>query len=289
MTQPQPVADQRAVTAAYQQQTTATRVQLAAFMAALWASLPDYRNGSMREFVSQALPMVSGAMQHMQALTAAYLATLNGLSGGSATPVAARAVDVASVRSGADPQDVYERPFHLVWRMLADQQPLDSAKVGASIRAGEARAVQLALTDVQLAKTHTARDLMARNRNVVGYRRQLEGAHSCALCIVASTQRYHKADLLPVHPACDCSVVPIFGGEKIDLNLDPALLEAIHATVADQFGADSSAARRIPGAFTGDGDPLLYRDVLVTHHHGELGPILGIHGQHWTGPGSLAA
>lgn len=291
MTQPPPVADpQAAVIAHYQQQTAATRTQLAAFITALWASFAVYRASALAEFVGQAVPVVEGAMQHMQALTSAYLATLNGLAGASATPVASSAaVGIRDVRNGADPAIVYGRPFHLVWRQLAANTPLDGPKIDAAIQAGLDRAVQTAVTDVQLAKTHTARDTMARNRNVAGYRRQLEGAFSCALCIVASTHRYHVADLMPIHPACDCVPVPIFGGENIDLNLDPATLQAAHATVAAQFGADSTAAREIRGAMKDNGRSVLYRDVLIAHDHGELGPVLAVRGAKFTGPGDIAA
>jgi hypothetical protein len=33
----------------------------------------------------------------------------------------------------------------------------------------------------------------------------------------------------------------------------------------------------------------MYRDLIVTHHHGELGPVLAVRGQHFDGPGSIAA
>jgi len=285
----QPVDGQAAVIAAYQQQTAATRAQLAAYIAALWASLPQYRNANARDFTAQAVPVVEAAMGHMQAATAAYLATMNGLAGGSGTPLTYQTATIAAVRNDADPADVYSRPFNLVWRRLHDLAPLDEAKIQSAIESGQNRAVQTAVTDLQLAKTHTAKAQMGRNRNVVGYRRQLEGAHSCALCIVASTLRYHKADLMPIHPACDCLPVPIMAGEKADMTLDPALLEAAHATVADTFGADSTAARNIRGAFKDNGKSVLYRDVLITHQHGELGPVLAIRGQKFTGPHDIAA
>lgn len=275
---PQQQADQQAVVAAYQQQTATARAQLAAAIAALWATLPDYRNKSMRQFAAEAIPVVEAGMSHMQATTAGYLATLLDLGGGALTPVATRTPTIASVRNGADPADVYGRGFHLVWRKLHDGTTLDQA-----VQAGQTRAVQTAVTDLQLAKTHTAQQVLARNRHVVGYRRVLEGPHSCALCIVAATVRYHKADLMPMHPACDCAIAPIIGDTDPGRTIDHDLLAAVHQTVADKFGADSTAARQIHGAFHSDGSPVLYRDVLVVHDHGELGPVLGIRGEHWTG------
>lgn len=278
MTQPQPdLVD------AYQAQTGAARAQLAGIIAALWRSLPDYRNTSMRDFIAQALPFVNGAISHMQDLTAAYLAAVNEANDGTGTPTAVKALDVSAVRGGVPAADVYGRPFHLVWRKLGDNKPLTQA-----VEAGEKRAVQLALTDVQLAKTQSSQQTLSRNRRVTGYRRVLEGPHSCALCVVAATRQYHKAELMPMHPACDCSVDPTYGDSK-PIVLDDAMLEAAHAAVADMFGVDSTAAQRIRGAFKDNGDPVLYRDVLITHHHGELGPVLGVRGQAWTGPGDIAA
>lgn len=285
----QPTASQAAVVAAYQQQTASLRDQVAAFLTALWRSLGQYRASNATGFAAQAVPFVEAAMNHMQAITAAYLATLHGAAGGSDVPVASPTLGISDVRNGADPVDVYGRPFHLVWRRLNELQPLDGPKIEQAIQSGEDRAVQIAVTDLQLAKTHTARDQMAGNKRIVGYRRQLEGAHSCALCVVASTRLYHKAELMPIHPACDCEVVPTFTGENVDVNLDPAMLNAVHATVASQFGHDSTAARGIRGAFNDKGKSVLYRDVLVTHSHGELGPVLAVRGRKFTGPGEIAA
>lgn len=283
MTAPNSLAEQQlAVLATYQKSTVTLRDQLTAFITALWQSLGTYRNAQIADFTGQAVPVVDGALQQMQALTSGYLATLASLNGGSLTPTAGPAVDISSLRNGADPVDVYGRPFHLVWRQLADNTPLDGEKVAAAIQSGLDRAVQTAVTDVQLAKTHTARSALRDDRNITGYRRQIEGARTCALCIVASTRLYHKADLMPMHPACDCTPVPIFSGQPHNIAIDPEQLATVHDIIAAQFGADSTAARKIAGAFKDDGTPVLYRDVLITHDHGELGPVLAVRGQSHT-------
>jgi hypothetical protein len=282
VTAPQP-DQQAAVVAEYQQQTGSLRGALEAYIVALWASLGEYRNTQMADWVGQVVPVVEGAMQHMQAVTSAYLATLSGISGGSAVPLDAAKVGISAVRNGADPADVYGRPFHLVWRQLAAQAPLDGQKVADAIKSGQDRAVQLATTDVQLAKTHTAQSQLAKARNVTGYRRQLEGARSCALCIVASTRHYHKAELMPIHPACDCQPVPIYGTYTGTV-LDSQQLAEVHGVIAQRFGADSTAARKVAAAVKDNGKPLLYRDVLIEHKHGEIGPILALRGASFTGP-----
>jgi hypothetical protein len=277
--------NQDAVIASYQQTTTQARDQLARFLLALWASLGVYRAAQMTDFVAQAVPVVEGAMRHMQALTAAYLAQFASDHPGRATPYPSATVGIRDVRNGAAPAEVYARPFHLVWRELgkaqmAPEPPADY--VDKAIKAGSDRAVQLALTDVQLAKTHTAQRVLAQDHRVVGYRRVLEGAHSCGLCIISSTVRYHKGQLLPIHPACDCSVAPIIGDHDPGRTIDEPTLSAAHAAIRERFGKSSAAAGYIPG-----GKGAQYRDVLITHEHGELGPILAVRGQAFTGPNDL--
>lgn len=291
-----------AALAAYQTQTLALRARLEAYVRRLWASLGEYRTPQMRRFIEQVLPVVAGAQTKMSALTAANLAAQRSIALDSAfTPIAidARKVTGAAARRGADPSDVYGRPFHLVWRQL-DELRHEPGSIEKAIEAGVNRAAALALDDVQLAKQHTALQIVGQDDNVVGYRRVLEGAHSCGLCIVASTQRYHKQQLLAIHGGCDCSVAAIWGHSdpgrvieavaNVDGKLTPiAEFPDVHDRIEQRFGASSSAARRIPGARDAHGRIVQYRDALITHEHGELGPVLAVRGEPFLGPGDLAA
>lgn len=211
----------------------------------------------------------------MVSLTSGYLGALRQVSGRGfqPAPVDLKRVSGAAVRNGTPPADVYERPFHLVWRQLAE-----GVAPPAAIQAGEDRAVQSAVTDLQLAKTHASQDVLAADGHVVGYRRVLEGAYSCALCVVASTQRYHVKDLMPIHPACDCAVAPIYGDTDPGLVIDEDRLAAAHAEVQKQLGISDSAARNPD-----------YRTLLITHDHGELGPVLAMRGAPFLGPHDLTS
>ena len=57
---------------------------------------------------------------------------------------------------------------------------------------------------------------------VVGFRRvvhpELSKSGSCGLCIVASTMKYTRGDLLPIHAGCNCETVEIYNidGRIID-------------------------------------------------------------------------
>lgn len=268
----------------YQRQVQNLRAQLAAYVARLWVSLGAYRAEQMASFVDQVVPVVNGAQQNVAALTVAYLASLKQLAtGGLGSPVAIDPAQIsgAIVRNGALPQTVYERPFHLVWRQL-DELPREPGSIDQAIQAGLGRATELALDDVQLSKRQAGHLVMAQDKGISGYRRVLEGAKSCGLCIVASTARYHTGQLMPIHGGCDCSVAPIYGVDDPGHVIDPETLDDVHQRIEERFGVNAHDAAGIPAKGLPD-----YRDILITHQHGELGPVLGVRGQPFLGPGDL--
>lgn len=278
-----------AAMSAYQVQVAALRANLTAYVQRLWRSLGSWRSGDIPRFLSHVVPVVAGAQRQMLSLTVANLAQQRQLAGGGVfapVPVDAALVVGSAARRGTPPAQVYARPFHLVWRQLASL-PREPGSIDAAIEAGMNRAVLTAVTDVQLTKQLTALRVLGHDERVTGYRRVLEGPSSCGLCIVASTQRYHKRDLLAIHPACDCSVQPIYGHVDPGQLLDPETLADVHERIEQTFGRSSSEARVIPGVKDETGKPVQYRDVLVTHEHGELGPVLAVKGRPFLGPDDI--
>jgi hypothetical protein len=166
---------------------------------------------------------------------------------------------------------VYRRPATAVYSALSEGVPYDEA-----VRRGATRAEQLVVTDMQLAETHSAREVLTKQKKlgVVGYRRVLTGSESCAMCIVASTQRYRVGNLMPIHPACDCKVRTIYGKRDPGRALGGDILEQLHGSVSGCLGAASRDAKTVED----------YRKILVTHEHGEIGPVLSIRGHNFTGP-----
>jgi hypothetical protein len=254
---------------------TATRAQLLAYLAALWGSLPDYRAAGERVWLARAVPAVLGAQRQVASLTDASLTAALAAQGVAATPagVAGAVATGAALRGGVATVEVYRRALVTVWTALSKGRPFDDA-----VTAGLNRALEMAATDTQLARTHAARSVMERSPHVVGYRRVVESAHPCALCLIASTQRYHKADLMPIHPRCDCDVMPIVAGAPVGQVLDQGLLDQINAIVRDKLGADTRTLTY--------GD---YRSVSVVRQHGEIGPVLSWRGQHFDGPAAIAS
>jgi hypothetical protein len=189
-----------------------------------------------------------------------------------------------------------ERPRRGVQIELGIPGPTERERkpLTAAVGDGERRVRSLALTDVELATTHTARERLADEPEVRFYRRVLTGAESCGLCIVASTQRYRKRDLLPIHPNCDCVVAPILGDQDpgrvinssrvtdeaspvgetrsgvpvysaedlLDAN---AMTDDVHNAIRETFGEMAFDARQID-----------YRKILLVKQHGELGPVLTV-------------
>jgi hypothetical protein len=263
---------QTALVVAYDAADVRIRQMVTAAVLQAFNGLGSWRDADIARFVDTVLPIVAGAQRQMGSLTEAYLsAAIADMLGEAVRPAGGTPLTGAALRGGTKPAEVYARPIRTVWQALADGKDLQEALAAARLRLW-----QITTTDLQLAKTHAARQVLAGDHRVVGYRRVLKGSQSCGLCLVASTQRYHRAQLLPIHPGCDCGVAPIVGDHDPGQVLNSGLLEQAHAAIADRFGVSDASARNPD-----------YRDFLVTHEHGEIGPVLARKGDAFTGPSDL--
>ncbi|MEW2578352.1 hypothetical protein [Streptomyces syringium] len=259
-------ATQAALDARYAQVTGALRQRLLAFVTAAFTQSGSYRDADAEAFIDQVLPVVLGVQQQMGAVTDAYLAqTLATMFGGAAAPAG---VELADDLRGTPPETVYRRPFVTVWTALSQGKDMTSA-----VREGQNRLTSIASTDLQLARTHATRQALGRDGRVRFYRRVLRGSFNCALCTIASTQRYHKERLMPIHPGCDCGVRPLAGDANPGQVINPRLLEAAHNAVAKGTG-ESDRGGRLPD----------YRDIIIDRQHGELGTLMALRRHEFTGP-----
>lgn len=258
--------------------------------------LEDYRDEDADRFVSAVAPVVAGAQQQIGSLTLAMVSRLVGMLAGVPPVVPSLQVGTVNRLRGVSPQEEWRRPFVQMRTELSAGASFQQARESA-----RRRAESLADTDMQLAKTHTARNYMRSQERVVGYRRVLTGDENCGMCVIASTQRYRKEQLMPIHPGCDCAVAPIVGTRDPGRTINSAmvaegaepsaqtasgvgvyepggtldsgdLLESVHKAVRERFGRAARGGRSID-----------YRKVLTTHEHGELGPVLAVSGQRFTG------
>lgn len=260
----------------------AVRARVLEFVAAAWLGLGAWNVPDIERFISLVLPVVLGGQRTIASLTDSYLAMLAARElGTNPQPfgVDAALVTGAALRNGTDPALVYRRGGAEVWDALGKGEPLDVA-----VRRGLDRLTSITTTDLQLAKTHTARLVLANQptgREPTGYVRTLEGASSCGFCALASTRLYHVEELLPIHPACDCDVAPYYGDPT--LVVAPDQLERVHQ-LAQEFFSTSRASGFDRGSGQFD-----YHDFVIVHEHGELGPVLARKGQHFSGPEAATA
>ncbi len=282
-----PAATQAAVLTAYEAQQEQLRNQLLAALAAMWAAAVAAgalaSPAAMVRAVARMIPVLLGSQQAMSAMTVAELSRQvpPTISGG---PIAVppREVTGATLRQ-VEMERVYARPFFEAQRQVAAGKPPAEAQ-----RIGYKRLEKIALTDLQLAQTHTAREfatqLQARqpdpDGNIVGFRRVLSSKpNHCALCILASTQRYRSFDLMPIHPGCGCRVAMIIGDSDPGLVLDPSLVQQLDNIIRRDLGDTYADRPNRKNGFEG------YRDIIVTNQHGELGPVLGVRDHTFTGKG----
>lgn len=232
-----------------------------------FSGLGSWRDADAAKFKRTALPVILAGERQIATLTASYLEQLYK----DVEPRAPRvsldldAVTGKSLR-GVDPVDVYDRPFTEIYTALSNGTSFDDA-----LSQGEHRLETILKTDLQLARTHTVREVSADMPRFKYTVRELQGEYDCALCIVASTQRYLKKDLAPIHPGCDCLVKTVEADYDPGQVIDEQRLEQIH-----------NAVEAALGTFDRGGRALDYRKILVANEHGEIGPVLGFAGQRFT-------
>lgn len=176
------------------------RAALARVVGAAWTGLPGHDRENVDEWLAAVLPLVEAAQRQSVALTDAYVAR--------ALDRPALGVDQAgligaAVRNGTSPEVVYRRPFVQMWSALARGVMFDDA-----LEQGRERAVSAAETDVQLAHRAAYPAIAMQDERVRGWQRVTDGK-ACELCLIASTQRYRRGDLMPIHNHCGCGVRPI--------------------------------------------------------------------------------
>jgi len=238
----------------------------------LFVNLPDWRDANKETFIKALSLQMRGTKREAANLANAFYREIAKIDGQKfvGRRISANDISTETLRNGATETEVYSRPFVDMYTALSK-----GATMSEAIEKGAFRAVDLARTEVQLARRNAG--LIARNgnTNIVGYLRTLSGAENCALCYVASTQRYNRGDLMPIHPGCDCGEMPIYGNTDTGQIIDQERLDATHQAINERFGRFDLSAREID-----------YRQITI-HQHGELGPVLTVKGQHFTGPDDI--
>lgn len=254
----------RALISVEQRMRLEVRDRLVAYATTYWGGMGSWRDADVDRFVERVVPQVVAGRRTAAQITDAYLARMLESDG-------VGLVDVEDIRGLSD-SEVYRRPAVQMRTELSKGATFQAAQAAAL-----ARLANIVKTDLQLASTRQARRNMRRS-SVKMFQRTLTGAENCALCTIASTQRYYKEDLLPIHPGCDCGVAP-WRGEDVQV-INEELLEQVHSEVQRFVGESDRGARFIDGE-----NPLSdYMDLVVSREHGELGPTLSWREDKFTGP-----
>ena len=247
----------------YETAVAALRAQIVAYAGAVWAtaSLSDVMISRLVEFVA---PAVQAAALQTANLTSVYLGAVTNTN---PLPVD----DIVTLGRGTPPEVVYSRPVVTARTAVARGKSIDEA-----LSAGYRRLESLATTDIQMAKVRQA-DASLAHAGVAKYRRVPKGAATCALCLIASTKAYNVGTLAPIHPGCDCGVDVLPDGFDLDADLEARdLLEVTHAKVGEFTGIEDRGGRATD-----------YRKLIVTHEHGEIGPLVAWKGDHFDGPADI--
>lgn len=222
----------------------------------------------------EALRTAEAAQYQTAVATQTYMARHAAVAQGTkVVPVgiAPSAVTTQALR-GVAGATVWARPVSELRIALFQGKTLPVARELAALRTGAMLATntQLAhvVSSVRYLKERGDRD------NIVGYRRVPRGGRSCALCLLASTQRYHRGDLMPIHDHCHCVVEPIYGDRDPGQVIAPRQLKAVHAQVEAATGSSDLSGGH-------------YRDAVLVHVHGEIGPVLTYREHSFTGPSDL--
>ncbi len=256
-------------------QDVASRLSMAAGSLArnAFVNLGSWRDEDVPGYLTTLDVALGGIKRQASNLSVAFYREVAKDSGKKfvAPKIATSALLTSALRNGADFETVYTRPFVDLRTALSQGKSLTEA-----VTAGAIRAEDLARTEIALARRGAGLSAREGNNNIVGYLRVLSGSENCALCYVASTQRYTRGDLLPIHPGCDCGEEPIYGNSDPGQVIDEQLLDSTHQAIDERFGSFDYGARAID-----------YRKAVIVRQHGELGPVLTVKGQHFTGPNDI--
>lgn len=235
-------------------------------------NLGDWRDADADRYLNLIRDPLTGLKNEGAKSTLAFYGAMAQLEGEtfSRPTITKASLTTSALRNGVDEATVWKRPFVTMRTALAQGKSMKEA-----VDLGAARAEYLASTEVQLARRGAGLQARSGNDRIVGYIRTLTGAENCALCYVASTQRYNKKDLLPIHPGCDCGEMPIYGRQDPGQVIDEMRLSKTHQAIEERFGISDRGAREPD-----------YRRILIKDH-GEIGPTLTVRGQDFTGPTNL--
>ena len=254
------------ITAAHWRRLERIRVATAANIEALWR-----RTGFDSPDIDRTVQTVLAGQRAIVAATDADLAAMTAITTNTtASPVGLNAERLIGrhARNGVFLEDVYARPS-TVARQSGFERGIQHLR-------------QAIYMDAQLAQRRAANAVVEADTRIVGWRRQVNpGAGKvCGLCVAASTRRYSRQNLLPLHPMCRCSVYAIYDSDPVRSAsyIDRERLNEVYARTGGSTDRSALGAIR----FTADDLPVGIDSKAIA----ELGPRVAWHaeiGEYLTG------
>lgn len=164
-----------------------------------WRDLPGFDRADVPAFLDTAVPAVLAGQRQSVALTEAYLARFLGRQPLGVNPEAL----IGSGIRGADPREVYTRPFVTLWTSMSNGTAYEDA-----VNAGLARAKNTAAMDVQMSMRATSQAVQTADEGVYGYQRVADGG-ACPFCEAIDGAYVKFADAAALHDNCGCGLEPL--------------------------------------------------------------------------------
>lgn len=178
------------------------RTRVGALAERQFFAAPNYWQVNEDAFVRAVVPIITGGQRTTATLTGAWLKARLAEQG-LTVPARIDLTPITEGLRGVPPTDLYRRPFQQTRYAYTQGVPISEA-----VQTGRNRLALLAATDLQLAHTTTAAQIIAGTDGVAGYSRVVAGPKPCDFCRTAATWHYYRGDLLPIHDGCSCIVVP---------------------------------------------------------------------------------
>lgn len=226
---------------------------LLAILIGLWLTFEDFYSGeSVQRFSEMVSRYVVAAQRAAGRITEAHLREQIRRMG-EELPRETLVDLPRDLRIGASPEEVYQRPVREVRYLESVETPRETA-----VETARERLEKQALTDLQLARSIAAQQVLYRFPQASGWRRIIhpELGNVCGLCIAASDRIYYRLNKLDLHPGCKCTVLPIIGSRDPGRTLNEEDLRRLY----EAAGSTSTEALR--------------KIRVETKHNGELGDIL---------------
>lgn len=223
----------------YEVSVETIRDRVSTYANATWEAQLDHSDDAIAGWIAGLKPIVTGGQRLTGTLTANYLAAYGALLDFETTAgiIPPDSMTTEALR-GVPDEELYRRPQYDYWDSLRRGDPS-----AVAVAAGALRLEELIWTNLQLARTHAAHQVLTSHLGtvVIGYRRVINGL-ACSFCS-GRHDLFSRHELMPIHPRCRCGVVPVYNDGP-----DPGEIS---------YGDDGSD-----------------RGVSRVVQHGEIGPML---------------